>query len=394
MACLSFSLRFWQISRFNDLVFDEVYFVKFARAYLAGAPIFDAHPPLGKYFIAAGIWMSGHVMPLSYRWMNAAVGGCVPLLVFGLAHTLGRYQARSRRLTFAVLSSSFVAIDGLFITESRYALINIYMVFFGVLGQYLWLRADVLALKEQRLQQSVCRLLAGAALGCAIATKWNGLGFVLTLIIYVLFQNKKNVLNSLVYVLLLPALVYSLVWTPHLRLTGENLTTLHATLFTFHQQLSTDGHPACSKWYSWPILFKPITYWYQDLGAQVLTVSNLGNPFLWWLSSASVLLLSIAKRNAPIAYLLIGYTANWLPWMFVGRCTFIYLYMPAALFSFMALAWLMSQWLHSPTASIRRMGWVVLGAIAIAFFYWLPLSVGSPLTPEQLKMRWWLSTWV
>jgi len=394
VALLSFSLRFWQISRFDDLVFDEVYFVNFARAYLVGAPEFDAHPPLGKYFIAAGIWLSDRATPFRYRWMNAAVGSCVPLLVFGLAYTLGCHQTRSRRLTFAILSGSFVAIDGLFVTESRYALINIYMVFFGVLGQYLWLLAAALISKEQRLQQSVLRLLAGVALGCAIATKWNGLGFILALIAYAIFQNKNNVLSLVVYAISLPLLVYSLAWLPHLWLTKENITALHTTLFTFHQQLSTDGHPACSKWYSWPILFKPITYWYQDLGAQVLTVSNLGNPFLWWLSSASVLLLSIAKRNAMSTYLLIGYAANWLPWIFVGRCTFIYLYMPAAVFSFMTLAWLMSQWLHSPAASTRWLGWAVLGAIAIAFFYWLALSIGSPLTPEQLKARWWLSTWV
>ncbi|MGI8936375.1 MAG: phospholipid carrier-dependent glycosyltransferase, partial [Phormidesmis sp.] len=55
---LSFGLRFWQLSRFDALVFDEIYFVKFAHAYLTGVPQFDAHPPLGKYLIAAGIWLS------------------------------------------------------------------------------------------------------------------------------------------------------------------------------------------------------------------------------------------------------------------------------------------------------------------------------------------------
>ena len=98
---VSVSLRFWQLSRFNALVFDEVYFAKFAQAYLAGAPKFDAHPPLGKYFIAAGIWLVESaarlltfqqqltpaigIAPLSYRWMNALVGSSIPPLVFGLS---------------------------------------------------------------------------------------------------------------------------------------------------------------------------------------------------------------------------------------------------------------------------------------------------------------------
>lgn len=449
VAMLSVGLRFWHISRFNDLVFDEVYFVKFAQAYLEGAPQFDAHPPLGKYLIAVGIWLNAHgaalfpffthifkshttaavgIPPFGYRWMTAAVGSCVPMVVFGIAYALGQDQSRAQRLMFAVLSGGFVAIDGLFVTESRYALINIYMVLFGLLGHYLWLQADLCLQREQRLKQVTYRLLAGVALGCAIATKWNGLGFLLSLVVYALCQKRKQPIRLFIYVGLVPAIAYSLIWLPHLQITGESLRSLHTTLFTFHQQLPADGHPACSKWYSWPLLLKPITYWYKDAGDQVFTVSNLGNPALWWLSSAAVFLLFVEKSNyfrkylkdfrdrylgdksnrpKPLAldsasskrnnlevYLLIGYGANWLPWIAIGRCTFIYLYMPAAVFSFMTLAWLMSQWLHSSAVSVRAGGLVMLSGIAIAFIYWLPLALGSALTPNGLQSRWWLSIWI
>ncbi|NET33042.1 MAG: phospholipid carrier-dependent glycosyltransferase, partial [Cyanothece sp. SIO1E1] len=79
-------LRFWGLGRFNTLVFDEVYFVKFANHYLLHAPFFDAHPPLGKYLIAMGMWLTDRLplpsnlslndlsgslrSPISYRWMN------------------------------------------------------------------------------------------------------------------------------------------------------------------------------------------------------------------------------------------------------------------------------------------------------------------------------------
>ena len=312
-----------------------------------------------------------------------------------------------------------MAVDGLFVVESRYALINVYMVFFGLLGQYLWLKAEAIAsrLEHTTYRQGLYRLLAGIALGSAIATKWNGLGFTLSLIIYALCQRPKHPLRLFIYSVLLPALTYSALWLPHLQLTGESLKSLHVTLLTFHQQISTSGHPACSKWYTWPVLFKPITYWYQESGEQAFTVSNLGNPLLWWLSSASAFLLSTenilwikskwqqnrfnlselsayVRNNAVSSYLLIGYATNWLPWAVISRCTFIYLYMPAAAFSFMTLAWLMSRWLHSSDIGIRAIGGVMLCAIALAFIYWLPLSLGLPLTPENLRMRWWLSTWV
>ncbi len=431
---LSFGLRFWRLSRFDALVFDEVYFVKFAHAYLTGMPQFDAHPPLGKYLIATSIWLSTHqpfadwpfadwpeeLAPFSYRWMNALVGSFVPLVVMGIAHTLGRWQREAKRWTFTLLAGGFVAIDGLFITESRYALINIYMVFFGLLGHWLWLQASIDS-DRGRVFKSIFRTLAAAAFGAAVAVKWNGLGYWLGLLIWEAWRGEwfkrshspKALSKALFYGGLIPALTYNLIWWPHLSLSEEHLASLHATLLSFHQQLAAGGHPDCSKWYTWPLLIKPIAYWYETVGSQTYTVSNLGNPALWWFSSSAVILLFIVRMRQvkdqlmrgkatptdPIsqslsAYLLIGYAANWLPWMVIGRCTFIYLYMPAAAFSFIVLAWLLSEWLHSSQTWVRVMALVMLSAIALSFFFWLPLSLGSPLTPSALKLRWWLKTWI
>lgn len=460
VVSLSFGLRFWHLSRFDALVFDELYYAKFAQAYLTQTPSFDTHPPLGKYFIALGIWLSTHVplfapflkgdsvaitsdirlFPLSYRWMNALVGSCVPLIVMGLAHTLGSgpenpqksRSSRSQRLTFGVLASAFVAIDGLFITESRYALINIYIVFFGLLGHWLWLRASLSWAAGSRLRGHGYRLLAGVALGGAIATKWNGLGYVLSLLIWELWRTRGKARKIeyfwlLPYAILVPAFIYCLIWLPHLSFTQESLRGVHLTLLSFHQELSSGGHPACAPWFTWPLLIKPIAYWYEESGGLAYTANNLGNPALWWLASAATFLLLLERGLRLIrpqvrpqgasspersltnnrtnnrtdnlkAYLLISYAANWLPWMLVGRCTFIYLYMPAAVFSFMVLAWLLSEWLHGRTnnalGQARTVGWVMVGAIALAFLFWLPLSLGLPLTPEELQLRWWLRSWI
>ncbi|NJM96059.1 MAG: phospholipid carrier-dependent glycosyltransferase [Phormidesmis sp. RL_2_1] len=470
VVLVGIGLRFWQIERFKALVFDEVYFAKFAQAYLAGEPLFDAHPPLGKYFIAAGIWLSQHspflsafeggmltpeigLTPFSYRWMNAWVGSCIPLLVAGIAHGL-RWGSIHQRWTFALLAGGFVAIDGLFVTESRYALINIYMVFLGLLGHWLWLQVSLDSQTVPVFKKIVYRFCAAVALGGAIATKWNGLGYLLSLFIWEAWQISKihhqallkrklvsGLVCCLIYGVAIPAITYSLIWWPHLRLThlhltGGALASLHVSLFRFHQQL-TSSHAACSAWYSWPLLIKPIAYWYEEVGSQAYTVNNMGNPILWWLSSSGMMMLGLEqmirlknklenklKRKSDVepmakpaakpaakpenvswtaadsaadsvsAYLLIGYLANWLPWILVGRCTFIYLYMPAVVFSFMTLAWLLSEWLYASSTRVRAMGLVMLGAIALAFFFWLPLSLGSPLTPERLHLRWWLSSWI
>src|SRR5512146_204410 len=71
---ISLGLRFWGLGRFNTLVFDEVYYAKFAHQYLSLTPFFDGHPPLSKYIIAAGMWL-GSKMPFGQTEMNGLTGG-------------------------------------------------------------------------------------------------------------------------------------------------------------------------------------------------------------------------------------------------------------------------------------------------------------------------------
>ena len=437
---LALGLRFWQLGRFDALVFDEVYFVNFAERYRQGIAPLDAHPPLGKYIIAASIQIATWLKfdsettaiggsPFGYRQANALFGSLIPVVVIYLSHTIAGQSSRlktAHQWIFALMSGLFVSIDGLFIVESRYALLNVYVVFFGLLSHCLWLKKLPVA--------------SGVSLGMAIATKWNGLGYLLSLVIWETHRaiarkslsrqqkdkTRESTAKKLTMLVLIAFLTYSLIWWPHLYLVKENIFSVHAYLIQFHQQIGAGGHSACSKWYSWPLLIRPITYWYSSTHSQSYTVSNLGNPALWLFSTSAIFLLSInfllqAKRsllnrlstaksaprstalptsaNQPIngnlaAYLAIAYLCDWIPWLVVQRCTFNYLYMPAAIFSFMALAYLLSIWLTSPAKAHRVSASIVLSLIAIAFIFWLPLTLGLPLSFEQLQNRWLLKSWI
>jgi dolichyl-phosphate-mannose-protein mannosyltransferase len=105
---LSLAVRFWGLERFNALVFDEVYYAKFANNYLTGTQFFNAHPPLSQYIIAIGIWIGSHVSmgqdtvnsfagslrtTWSYRWINALTGSFIPLIVAAFAYQLNRRRS-------------------------------------------------------------------------------------------------------------------------------------------------------------------------------------------------------------------------------------------------------------------------------------------------------------
>ena len=181
---VSLALRFWGLERFNTLVFDEVYYAKFANNYLTRTPFFDGHPPLSKYIIAVGMWIGDRLpfgkdtmngltgslhSPWSYRWLNALTGSFIPLVLGGVA-----YQLTYRR-SYALIAAIFAAADGLFLVESRYALNNVYLVIFGLLGQWFFL----LGLANQAMRRWFWLALAGIFFGASVAIKWNGLWFLL-----------------------------------------------------------------------------------------------------------------------------------------------------------------------------------------------------------------------
>lgn len=338
----SILFRFWGLDRFNTLVFDEVYYAKFANNYLTQTPFFNSHPPLSQYLIAIGIWL-GSKLPFgqetinnltdstlstwSYRWFNALFGSFIPLIVGAIA-----YQLTHRR-SYTLIATFLIATDGLFIVESRYALSNIYIVFFGLLGQLFFLKA----LDQKGVNRWFWMGLAGIGLGLAALTKWNGLGFLLgiylILIIGKLIQyftpNSKKIIPKisfksplqnlnqltpiiiLVTLIIIPILVYIIGWLPHLQQNPDPpFWDLQAKIWTYHHSLGdgTKVHPYCSKWYSWILMLRPIPYFYQKVTAttppdptlplihpdqlpMVYSVHAMGNPFLWWLSTLAILLL-------------------------------------------------------------------------------------------------------
>jgi dolichyl-phosphate-mannose--protein O-mannosyl transferase len=497
---LSLALRFWGLGRFNTLVFDEVYYAKFAQNYLSQISFFDGHPPLGKYIIAIGMWLSSYFpfwqdsvntltgvarTSWSYRWINALFGAFIPLIVAGIAYQL------SYRRSFAFLAGLFTACDGIFLVESRYALINQYIVIFGLLGQWLLL----IALANTKKQRKFYLILSGISFGAAIATKWNGLFFLIgvylnwmlawlkqhftakekeinqksiletdqyyvsteelrqstttlaapqqttnkTLLLPLQKLGQLKIFTAAFYLGIIPLITYSLLWIPHLLQNPKfNFIEVHTQILSFHGRLggnTDDIHPYCAAWYKWPLLTRPIAYFYQtasnasesvsiigpplpsNTGKVIYDVHAMGNPLLWWFGFAALIVLTLAvlfrkiiipsiqqKRlsvnssfsiDTGIAlYLVLNYAANLLPWVKVNRCVFIYHYMTAVIFAFMALAWLLDKCLRNYHVELRAFALTITFLIIIAFAFWMPIYLGLPLSAEAYKLRMLFTSWI
>jgi dolichyl-phosphate-mannose--protein O-mannosyl transferase len=493
----SLSLRFWGLERFNTLVFDEIYFATFGNNYLTRTPFFNAHPPLSQYIIGIGIWLSRYfpfwhqpvnglagslLSPGNYRWINALTGSFIPVIITTIA-----YQISYRR-GFALLAGFFTACDGLFLVESRYALNNIYIVIFGLLGQWFLL----LALANNQQRRKFLLVLAGIFFGASAGTKWNGLWFLLgayflwiaawiirwlqsanlnypinktrvslfpgylrplmsgervTINKELIFTSIQTPLQNLTqinifqmfsYLGIIPAIIYSIIWIPHLQLDKKyGFIAVHQQILQFHLHMggnSPDVHPYCAAWYKWPLLTRPMAYYYETTqsftdplpvfgpplpsgtGKVIYDVHAMGNPFLWWFGIAAtiflmgILILQILvptvqqKRFSLPAnlsidtwialYLVLNYAANLLPWVKVNRCVFIYHYMPAVVFTFLAIAWFVDQYLRSYYWQFRFVGLMITVMIVAAFIFWMPIYLGLPIPAYAYKWWFWFESWI
>jgi len=415
IALVAFGTRFWNIDGTADIVFDEVYYPKFAQNYLHGETLFDAHPPLAKYIIALGIQLLGYA-PLGYRCMTVLAGSLLPLITYEFVWQL------SDRRSWAWLTGWFIAMDGLLLVESRFGLINIYILLFGMLSQL----CMVLALKRSR-QRWFWTITTGLMLGASVSSKWTGLAYIVGIVViagyaWSRYRQTLNAAQIIIGLIIVPIAFYFVQWIPHLMINPErDIWELHRQIIGFHQNLGVGKtepiHPYCSPWWSWVLLIRPIAYFFETRpNSMVEFVHAMGNPFLYWLSAIALLLclsfvIASKFRFPPQAitqiplrersqlfwlmfYVTANFLAHWLPWSLSKRCIFLYHYMPASIFAFAALALLVSLLWRSPLPKIRALGGGIFAIVAIAFLFWLPIYIGLPISSGYLPMLMWLRSWI
>jgi dolichyl-phosphate-mannose--protein O-mannosyl transferase len=427
---IAIALHFWQLGKLPYPVFDESLFGQYANEYLAGSPTWEGHPPLGKYFLMMGILIFGH-NEIGYRVLGACFGSILPLLAIGLVYRL------SYNRNFALLSGLFLGSDGLFLVESRLGLINVFLVSFGLISQIFFLAS----LEHKSKLRTFLLCCSGIMLGAAASVKWNGLGFSLLVFLIVLlvsaiakfFPKKLSKLGLLaeittihwwqyLFCLIPSAIAFYLVqWLPLFMLNSggvepangfgaifsfwESLVRVHAHIIWWHSgdivttlDPEHPAHPYCSSAISWAVLARPVGYYFTtEADGRYSVMQGIGNPLLWWFSTLAIVSVTVGsllpkfRKTTNIGstnYLLLGYFANYVPWLLVKRCLFVYHYMSSAVFSFVTLAWVVNQLLEQKGVC-RYLGYAIIAIVVLTQIFFLPIWIGIPILPSEFYQRIW-----
>ena len=131
------TLHFLVISRPPTIVWDETWYVNDAKSIIAGEGDLRVEHPACKLFIITGIHLFGD-NAFGWRFFSIIFGtACIPVFFF-----ICRKLRMSGRLT--LLATFLFALDDMYFVHSSLALLDIYMLFFMLLGLLFYLQKGYL----------------------------------------------------------------------------------------------------------------------------------------------------------------------------------------------------------------------------------------------------------
>jgi dolichyl-phosphate-mannose-protein mannosyltransferase len=490
-------LRLWNLDFPKAFLFDETYYAKDAwslvhHGYVTGYvdnandkilagnlhglwtsdPSMVVHPEVGKWLIGSAELVAG-MTPFGWRLAPAIVGSLMVMVMIRL----------TRRVTGSTLlglvAGILMCFDGLQLVLSRLALLDIFEAFFVLcavsclVADRDWFRAKLARSTPTgwgpRVLWRPWLLLTGVWWGLAIGTKWSAVfplaAFGLVFWVWSAgarrsFGVRRSLLKSalvdavpgVLYVVLLPVLVYVATWTgwllhagvyeqhlsntqygpywgsylkhdahgffPELWQSLRSLWHYHHDVYTFHTKfLNNSTHVYQSNPLGWLVLNRPVGVDAQlniAQGAQGCTATGsetclrqvilLGTPALWWFSTVAFVWSAVCwvgRRDWRYGIVVVGVLVTWLPWLrYDERPIFSYYAIVIEPFLILGAVMLLGEILgRAPAGSPRRtVGAIAAGTVVVAvivnFAWFWPIYTDGLLTQGEWIQRIWFHRWI
>ena len=421
----------------NSTYFDEIYHARTGYEFLHGkAPYETSHPPLGKILISLSIAIFG-MNPFGWRFAGALAG---ILMLPGMYLLVKQLTKNAGIAGFACL---LMALDCQHLTQTQIATIDSFPVLFIIFEYFFMLRfMQTDYLTEKKSASLIPLLFSGLFMGLSIASKWIGIyaGAGLAVLFFVhcyrmirqASEEDRNQLRPalcrtlniclwcILFFILIPLIIYLLCYIPYFAYMSGRIKNLYeyiievikaqVGMFSYHSKpgLGMD-HPFYSPWWEWPIIGKPMYYASQEFIPAGFTLRNsifcFGNPVIWYGGLAALAYclfrfvqsrryslegtdyrwhLRTNSHDIRFSFILIGFLAQYLPWVLVPRGTYIYHYFASVPFLITAIAVCFDQDNPKYRQYLSYFAAIYAIAAAILFIILFPYACGLNVSTDWL----------
>lgn len=416
----------------SSAYFDEIYYHRTANEFIEGERTYEnTHPPLGKIFIMLGALIFG-TNPFGFRFMGALFG----LLMLPFLYLLVRNLLDSRLM--GAVAMTLMAFDFMHFTQTRIATIDVFVVFFIILMYYFMEQYLRYSFYDTEVTRTFLPLGAcGVMFGLGIASKWTGfyagagLAILFFISIYKRFmeyryalEHPNEIVNGfscqkiiqkfvpnmtktigfcILFFVVVPFILYTLSYIPFREYGQTGLLTKmwnnQISMYNYHSNL-TATHGYSSFWYEWPTMKRPVFYYSKILGNDMYQgISAFGNPAVWYTAIPAAIYTfyrALFKKSNTARFLSIGLLAQFVPWMFVTRCTFLYHYFPSTPFLIGMICYALASFQkHMPKKTFYILLVVFLIITIGLFVMFYPVISGMPVSGDYVtRFLRWQDSWV
>ncbi|MCW4005921.1 MAG: phospholipid carrier-dependent glycosyltransferase [Candidatus Bathyarchaeota archaeon] len=453
------------ITYMSQTYFDEIYFARTAEQYLnLQSPYEWTHPPLGKLIQAAGIAAFGY-NPFGWR----ITGVLFATLMIPVMYLLGKKLFGTWIGGFA--SAFLLTFDFMHFAMGRMGTVDTYLVFFALLSQLSFFTYFKNVAKNGWKTPVLPLFLALVFFALAFSTKWvvmYGTLGMLALLAAMRINDLRKLKKSLSYkfagffdhpFLLLIAFaaiavgIYFLIYIPDMLTgrpfyegSGRGVVDLQFAMYNYHSTLEA-SHSFGSPWWSWPFmvstsgyvpLWLDITYLPNNV---VSTISAFGNPAVWWVGFASMIVVAIeavdikalfkrlrhvldkrvkesaeqlgetqppsldakvpsqipesapagCRWNVAAVFIATVFFFSWIPYVLISRVTFIYHYFVCVPLLCLASAYVINN--HWSTRKGKIVTLIFFAAVVAMFILFYPVISGVPTDSSYIQYLKWFPSW-
>jgi dolichyl-phosphate-mannose-protein mannosyltransferase len=203
--------------------------------------------------------------------------------------------------------------------------------------------------------------------------------------------------------------IYFLTYIPDM-LAGRSfidVVGLQGGMYSYHSGL-TATHPFSSAWWSWPLISRPVWLYVSYLPNQMKsTITLMGNPAVWWVGFAAIIGITgiflaktlpalkkrvIPKLDLPIAFIVVLFFFQWLPYVTITRALFIYHFYVSVPFLCLGSAYFINKYWKYKWMKVAAIAY--FGVVVAVFVLFYPVISGAPTAASTVESLRWFEGWI
>jgi dolichyl-phosphate-mannose--protein O-mannosyl transferase len=388
----------WRLNFPPEPYYDEEHYVQFLTRLIHGHTYTYVSPhPLLWHLLTCGCMVCFGELPSVWRSVSLLAGLMLILWVYLLAEQISRDPPTA---FFAAFIFSF---DCISLTQARIGMLNSLALLFMIMSLWAFLRYWL----TQQWPRKAALCSSGIFLGLALSTRLTSLSMLpmigfLVMLRWIKHPPERKALfwEGIFFLVFLPALIYfaTYAFIPFLPgQTWRDVWKIQEFNFHYHFRVAnTQAHPYASQWWGWPLLLRPIWYYFTGQKGIVNGIICIGNPLVFW--AIPIMFLyhawNLARHKVRASGLILwGFCLQWLLYAFISRVKFFHYFYFAMPFVAIGLALMYKRiWDQGRAGQIAVC--ICLALILGMFLYWYPLLTGLPISEKYFQHHMWFRPWI